>query len=80
MKGMIRTLERFGARKKLEVNVGKTKIMRCRKGGGRKRKVRWNWEGEWRSRKTGMERRSRKTCEREGSEGREVIGIDLRAR
>ncbi|CAD6215484.1 GSCOCG00011223001-RA-CDS, partial [Cotesia congregata] len=46
MKGMIRTLERFVARKKLEVNVGKTKIMRCRKGGSRKRKVRWNWDGE----------------------------------
>ncbi|CAD6237892.1 GSCOCG00012499001-RA-CDS [Cotesia congregata] len=42
MRGIIRTLERFVEKKKLEVNVGKTKVMRCRKEGGRKKKVRWN--------------------------------------
>lgn len=40
MRGMIRILERYVARKSLEVNIGKTKIIRCRKGGGRKKKVR----------------------------------------
>ncbi|CAD6229119.1 GSCOCG00012086001-RA-CDS [Cotesia congregata] len=38
---MIRTLERYGEKKGLEVNVKKTKVMRCRKGGGRRKKVTW---------------------------------------
>ncbi|CAD6216935.1 GSCOCG00011370001-RA-CDS, partial [Cotesia congregata] len=38
MKGLIRTLERYIERKKLEVNEGKTIVMRCGKGGGRRRK------------------------------------------
>ncbi|CAD6227173.1 GSCOCG00011943001-RA-CDS, partial [Cotesia congregata] len=41
MRGMIRTLERYVERKKLEVNVAKTKIMRCRKGGRRRKKIHW---------------------------------------
>ncbi|CAD6216275.1 GSCOCG00011331001-RA-CDS, partial [Cotesia congregata] len=45
MREMIRTLERFVEKKRLEVNVGKTKVMRCRKGGGRKKRVRWEWNG-----------------------------------
>lgn len=32
-------------KKRLEVNVGKTKVIRCRKGGGRKKRVQWNWNG-----------------------------------
>lgn len=39
MRGMIRTLDRYISGKGLEVNTRKTKIMRCRKGGGRYRKV-----------------------------------------
>lgn len=31
-------------RKKLELNVGKTKIMRFRKGGGREVKRDWRWK------------------------------------
>ncbi|CAD6235380.1 GSCOCG00012420001-RA-CDS, partial [Cotesia congregata] len=46
MKGLMRTLERYVEKKKLEVNVSKTKVMRCRKGDGRKRKVFWNWRGK----------------------------------
>ncbi|XP_043276027.1 uncharacterized protein [Venturia canescens] len=45
MKGMMRTLERYIEGKGLEVNTGKTKVMRCRVGGGRKRKVVWQWGG-----------------------------------
>ncbi|KAL6262985.1 hypothetical protein P5V15_005776 [Pogonomyrmex californicus] len=36
MKGMIKTLERYVEQKGLEVNVEKTKVMRCRRGSGRK--------------------------------------------
>jgi len=35
MKGMLKTLERYVDQKGLEVNVNKTKVMRCRRGGGR---------------------------------------------
>lgn len=30
----------------MEVNVEKTKVMRCRKGGGKWKKVVWKWKGE----------------------------------
>lgn len=43
MKGMIRVLEKYVERKGLQVNVDKTKVMRCRKGGGRQKKVVWKW-------------------------------------
>lgn len=46
MRGMVRTLERYVEWKKLGVNVRKTKIMRCRKGGGRRKKIHWNWNGK----------------------------------
>jgi len=45
MKAMIRRLERYLEEKRLELNVEKTKIMRFRKGGGRKKKVDWRWKG-----------------------------------
>lgn len=38
MKGMMKVLEGYLERKKLELNVGKTRIMRCRRGGGRWKK------------------------------------------
>lgn len=41
MRGMIRTLERYVDSKKLVVNAEKSKIMKCRKGGGRKTKMAW---------------------------------------
>ncbi|KMQ90634.1 neurofilament medium polypeptide-like protein [Lasius niger] len=39
-------LEGYLDRKRLEVNVGKTKIMRFWKGGGRMMKVKWRWKGK----------------------------------
>lgn len=44
MKGMIRVLEKYVKGKSLEVNVEETKVLRCRKGGGRWRKVVWKWK------------------------------------
>jgi len=46
MKGMIKSMEEYVKGKGLEVNVKKTKIMRCRKEGGKWKKVRWMWKGE----------------------------------
>ncbi|XP_070529779.1 calponin homology domain-containing protein DDB_G0272472-like [Cardiocondyla obscurior] len=46
MKGMIKSMEEYVKEKGLEVNVKKTKIMRCRKGGGRWKKTKWVWKGE----------------------------------
>jgi len=45
MRSMLARLERYIKGKRLEVNREKTKILRFRRGGGRKRKVRWCWEG-----------------------------------
>lgn len=41
MKGIIGKLEKYLEKKGMELNVGKTKIMRCRKG----RKIGWRWKG-----------------------------------
>ncbi|XP_076278429.1 uncharacterized protein LOC143208167 [Lasioglossum baleicum] len=46
MRGMIRTLERYLDGKKLQLNAEKSKVMRCRKGGGRWKKVTWRWKGK----------------------------------
>lgn len=46
MKVMISRLERYLDMKRLELNMEKTKIMRCRKGGGRKKKIEWRWKGK----------------------------------
>ena len=43
--GMIGRLERYLDRKKLVLNVEKTKIMRFAKGGGRRKKLSWSWKG-----------------------------------
>jgi hypothetical protein len=45
MRSVIERLERYMDRKGLEVNVGKTKIMRFRRGGGRMGKRDWRWKG-----------------------------------
>jgi len=45
MKAMVRRLERYLEEKKLELNVEKTKIMKYRRGAGRKKKVDWRWKG-----------------------------------
>ncbi|XP_025993782.2 uncharacterized protein LOC113004505 [Solenopsis invicta] len=45
MRSMIERLECYMDRKGLEVNAGKTKVMRFRKGGGRWKRVRWKWKG-----------------------------------
>ncbi|XP_071579341.1 uncharacterized protein [Temnothorax nylanderi] len=46
MRSMLERMEGYLSRKRLELNVGKTKIMRFRKGGGRDSKRRWRWEGK----------------------------------
>lgn len=46
MKEMMGSLGRYMRRKKLFVNVEKTKMMRFRRGGGRRKEVEWRWEGE----------------------------------
>lgn len=46
MVGMLKSLEKYVEGKELRVNVEKTKVMRCRKEGGRQRIVKWNWKGE----------------------------------
>jgi len=46
MKAMISRLERYLEEKGLNLNVEKTKIIRFRKGGGRRHKVDWRWKGK----------------------------------
>ncbi|KAL6421353.1 hypothetical protein ACFW04_014690 [Cataglyphis niger] len=46
MRSMIGKLEGYLEKKRLELNVGKSKILRFRKGGGRDRKVSWRWKGK----------------------------------
>lgn len=46
MRSMIERLEGYLERKKMELNTGKTKIMRFRKGGGRMGKRVWRWKGK----------------------------------
>ncbi|KMQ87820.1 hypothetical protein RF55_12808 [Lasius niger] len=41
VKALVSRLERYLDRKGLELNVEKTKVMRFRKGGGRKKKIDW---------------------------------------
>lgn len=43
---MIERLERYLERKGLQLNVGKTRIVRFRKRGGRLGKVDWRWKGK----------------------------------
>lgn len=45
MRVMMSRLEGYMRGKRLEVNARKSKIMRFGKGGGRKKKIRWSWEG-----------------------------------
>ncbi|KAL6420867.1 hypothetical protein ACFW04_014383 [Cataglyphis niger] len=46
MRSMIERLEGYLEKKGLELNVGKSKILRFRKGGGRERNVSWRWQGK----------------------------------
>lgn len=46
MESMIRRMEKYMEKKRPEVNVGKTKIIRFRTGGGRERRVEWRWKGK----------------------------------
>lgn len=45
MRAMMTKLERYIRQKWLTVNVGKSKMLRFGKGGGRRRRIRWYWEG-----------------------------------
>jgi len=46
MRSMLERLERYLDRKGLELNAGKTKVLRFREGGGRLGKVKWRWKGK----------------------------------
>lgn len=43
---MIGKLKGYIDKKRLEVNVGKMKVMRFKIGGGRRKAVRWRWKGK----------------------------------
>lgn len=45
LKEMMERLKRYLDRKGLKLNIGKTKVMRCRKGEFRWKKVNWKWNG-----------------------------------
>lgn len=45
MRSMVGRLEGYLEEKKLELNVGETKVMRFRRGGGRWDKRVWRWRG-----------------------------------
>lgn len=45
IKVMLGRLERYLDKKGLELNIGKTKVIRCRKGEGRCSRVNWRWKG-----------------------------------
>lgn len=45
IKVMLGRLEKYLDKKGLELNIGKTKVMKCRKGGGRRSRVNWRWKG-----------------------------------
>lgn len=44
MRSMMERLEEFFDRKRLKLNIGKTKIVRFRKGGGRETRKDWKWK------------------------------------
>lgn len=46
MRSILKRLERYLDRKGIELNAEKTKIMKFRKGGGKKRKIEWRWKGK----------------------------------
>ncbi|XP_011883922.1 PREDICTED: golgin subfamily A member 6-like protein 22, partial [Vollenhovia emeryi] len=46
MRSMMERLERYLDRKGLTLNSGKTKIMRFRAEGGRRKEIDWRWKGE----------------------------------
>lgn len=42
---MMKRMERYLKRKKLQLNTGKSKIVEFRKGGGRRKETVWKWKG-----------------------------------
>lgn len=46
MKEMMKRMERYLKRKKLQLNTEKSKIVEFRKGGGRRKETVWKWEGK----------------------------------
>lgn len=46
MRSILKRLERYLDRKGIELNAEKIKIMKFRKGGGKKRKIEWRWKGK----------------------------------
>lgn len=46
MRAMIARMERYLEGEDLEMNVRKTKVMVFRKGGGRRKRIKWRWKGK----------------------------------
>ena len=46
MKGLLKRMEMYLARKNLQLNVEKSKVVTFRKGGGKKTVVEWKWRRE----------------------------------
>lgn len=46
MRCLMRSLEKYLEGKGLELNTEKSKVMRCREGGGRWKKASWFWKGK----------------------------------
>lgn len=46
MKEMLKRMEKYLKRKKLYLNIEKSKMVCFRSGGGRKRRTEWKWEGQ----------------------------------
>lgn len=46
MRSMMERLEEYLEKKGLELNITKTKIMRCKKEWRRMKKVEWRWKGK----------------------------------
>lgn len=46
MRSMMERLKEYLEGKSLELNTERTKIMRCRRGGGRMEKRIWRWKGK----------------------------------
>jgi len=46
MRSLISRMEGYLDKKRLELNIEKTKMIRFRKGEGRKKKIDWRWKGK----------------------------------
>ncbi|EZA53790.1 hypothetical protein X777_06686 [Ooceraea biroi] len=45
MEEMMKRMEKYLRKKRLQLNTEKSKMMCFQRGGGRRRKIEWKWEG-----------------------------------